>query len=166
MILALCLVFWACGGDKDETAPAEETATETPAAEEAEVPAEPEADAGVQVAQAILTAFDEAVAEVYERVKEQPALADVQADLEAVYDKYGASMDALNQKYLSLKDQDIELFGSCNGYLGENRGKHVWAMNEKLDKIRYYYQQEGVEEMDDLIHQKLIDLLDRAVKRE
>lgn len=150
--IALALIFGACGGDGQDQ----------PANAKPENQAE---DHGVIVAKAILATFDQAVAEVYELVKDQPETAAVKLQLMELYEKYSLKMGELNKKYLALKTEDIAIFGSANGYLGENRGKHVWAMNQKLDAIRYHYQKQEDQEMDKLVHQELIDLLDKAVER-
>jgi hypothetical protein len=153
ILISLALVFGACGGDGgDQPAKAEKTKTVSK-------------DQGVEVAKAILATFDQAVAEAYEVVKDKPEASEVKDKLKAIIADYTLKMQELNKKYLALKTADIATFGAANGYLGENRGKHVFAMGAKLDSIRYHYQKLEDPEMDGLVHGDLIKLLDKAVER-
>lgn len=157
LFIAMTLVFVTCGSNETEQAGKPE-ATKTGERQPAE-------DEGVTVAKAILAAFDQAVAEVYELVKDKPEAGEVKPRLHELYLKYQPKMQELNVQYLALKEKDIALFGSANRYLGEYRGKHVWQEGQKLDAIRFHYQGLKDQEMDSLVHQELINLLDLAVKR-
>jgi hypothetical protein len=153
-LMVLVIIFGACGDDAQEK-PVETKETSTTAAE----------DEGVVVAKAILKTFDLAVDEVYTLVMDKPEAEKVKSQLKKVILDYTQKMQELNKKYLALKDKDIRLFGSANSFLGENRGKHVFKQNQKMDEIRYHYQQQKDEEMEKLVHGELINLLDIAVKR-
>ena len=159
LILIFCLpvFFTACGGQKGET---EDAAATEPKAEEAT------GDSGIDVAKEILAVFDKAAAEAVELVKEKPEVADVKPQFEALLEKYKEPMMELNAKYLGLRDKDIRLFGDCNGYLGENRGRHVMEMNTALDVyIAYYNYDKGEAEFSEYLSDGLINLLEIAVKR-
>jgi hypothetical protein len=162
MLVPLCaglLLAFGCGG-KD---PAEKTAAQAPGpSASAPLPADNE---GTAVAKEILDLFDQAVAETGELMKTKPEPADLKPKLQALYDKYAASMAGLNPKFLALKAKDIRLFGAANGYLGENRGKHVYDKDIKLGEgIAYYNFQKGDQEIVAFTSSKLPALIDIAVK--
>jgi hypothetical protein len=158
LILCIALFFTACGGDNGETG--DTGGKDKPAAA-------PGGDSeGTLVAKEILAAFDGAVKEAAELVKDKPEASEVKPKLEALIKKYEEKMTALNAKYLALKGKDIRLFGDANGYLGENRGKHVFEKNKILGDISYYYDsQKGEKDVARLISKDLVKLLDLAVKR-
>ena len=156
LVLCLPLFFIVCGGKKGE----EEAGQ--PEAAGGEVS---EAD-GIAVAKEILDTFDKAVAETAELVKEKPEVADVKPQFEALIGKYKENMTELNTKYLALRDKDITVFGACNDYMGENRGKHVFEMNQLLDEaIAYYNFEKGEKDFSEFLSDELINLLEIAVKR-
>lgn len=157
VLLCFALVFVVCGG-KEDTGETAETQTE----ETAEAASEKK---GEEIAKEILSTFDQAIAEVLELVKDKPEPADVQAQLDEIYGKYEEKMKEINTRYLALRDEDIELFGQANGYIGENRGRHVMEMNTTLDQYIYYYGQEkGNTEFADAISKGFIKLLDIAAQ--
>jgi len=156
---ALMLAFAGCGGSEEKAGVTEETPTKA-------VEQTPKENRGVDVAKEILAAYDQAVAEVAALVKDLPEVAEVKPKIEAVIQKYADQMKALNTRYLALKDEDIALFGSANGYLGENRGKHVYEQNQALYAAREHYRKNSEDtEIDHLLHWGLIHLLDQAVER-
>ncbi len=156
LVFCLPVFFVSCGGKEGET--------DTNAAEESQSTEVSETD-GIAVAKEILDIFDKAVAETAELVKEKPEVADVKPRFEALIDNYEVKMTELNAKYLALRDKDIRLFGDCNGYMGENRGKHVFEKNQLLDEFIAYYNFEKEEkEFSDFISSELINLLEIAVK--
>jgi hypothetical protein len=160
LVVCIALVFAVCGGEADK--PAADQPKEEQQAAKAADPGE-----GVAVAKEILETFDKAVAEVAELVKDKPAPAELKPKVEALLKKYEEPMKALNVKYLALKEKDIKLFGDCNGYLGENRGKHVINKDTVLDQFIYHYsqQEEGGAEIVQLIQKDIVNLLEIAVKR-
>lgn len=161
LLLCLPLFFVACGGQKGEEA----SQPEEPQAKEAAGEDISEAD-GIAVAKEILDTFDQAVAETVGLVKEKPEVADVKPQFEAMIATYQEKMTELNAKYLALRDKDIAVFGACNGYLGENRGTHVFEKNQLLDEfIVYYSMDKGDKEFSDFLNSELINLLEIAVKR-
>jgi hypothetical protein len=161
LMLCLPLFFVACGGQKGEE---EAGGPQEPQAKEAAGEMVTEAD-GIAVAKEILDTFDKAVAETAELVKEKPEVADVKPQFEALIAKYKETMTELNAKYLALRDKDIAVFGSCNGYIGENRGAHVFQKDQVLDEfIVYYNLEKGEKDFSDFLSQELIDLLEIAVK--
>jgi len=161
LIVSAALIFAVCGEktDKPETPePAKTEAKETPA------PAVTE-DEGVLVGKEILETFDKVVIEAAELAKEKPAAAELKPKLEELYKGYEEKMTALNAKYLALKEKDIALFGSCNGYLGENRGKHVFKKDEVMSEaVTFYNTQEGGAEIVQLLSKDVVNLLEVAVK--
>ena len=162
LMLCLSVFFVACGGQKGE---AEAGKAEEPQAKEEAGEDVSEAD-GIAVAKEILSTFDKAVAETVELVKEKPEVADVKPQFEALIAKYKDTMTGLNTKYLALRDKDIAVFGACNGHMGENRGAHVFKMNEVLDEyIAYYNFDKGEKEFSDFLSDELINLIEIAVKR-
>jgi hypothetical protein len=162
--IGIALVLAACGG---KNAPAEnKAAAPQPQAPVSQTAAPPAADnEGVLLAKEILGVFDEAVAETAGLVKDKPEAADLKPKLNALYDKYAAKMAEINPRFLALKTKDIRLFGSANGYMGENRGKHDFDKDNTLsDAYRYYNLQKGEKEIVDFLAHKLPALIDIAVK--
>jgi hypothetical protein len=156
LFVGIALIFSVCGGDTPEKE-SPEPATQTQSA--------PKADEGVAVAKEILETFDKAVAEAAELAKTKPEAAELKPKLEALYKKYEETMKEINIKYKALKDKDIQLFGAANGYLGENRGKHVFKKSEVLlEHVNYYYSK-GEQEIVQLLSKDIIKMLDVAVKR-
>ena len=163
-ILVLMLVLSACGG---KSAPADDKAAATPAPAAATQAAPPAGDnEGVLLAKEILGLFDEAVAEAVTLTKDKPEAAVLKPQLTALYDKYAAKMAEINPRFLALKTKDITLFGACNGYMGSNRGRHVFEKDNKLtDAYRYYNLEKGEKEIVDFLSLKLSTLIDIADKR-
>ena len=122
LVFCLPVFFVSCGGQDEET---KANVSEESKSEEVN-------EEGIAVAKEILGTFDNAVAETVELVKEKPEVADVKPQFEAMIDNYKVKMTELNAKYLALREKDIRLFGDCNGYMGENRGKHVFQKNQVL----------------------------------
>lgn len=165
MLIAFGLIFSACGGKEAEEAGAE--TTEKAAAEKsAEKGKSDLVIAGEAVAKEILETFDQLVADTVALVKDKPEPDAVKPQLEAVHAKYTEKMQELNVKYLALRDADVESWGAANGYLGENRGKHVWDRDMAVDAyIVHYRGVEGGEEVVQFLTKEIINLLEVAVKR-
>jgi hypothetical protein len=164
LFVGLIVLLVACGG---KNAPAEDQAAAAkPQAPATQTAVTPDADnEGVLLAKEILAVFDEAVAEAAGLTKDKPEAADLKPKLTALYDKYAATMTEINPRFLALKTKDVRLFGSANGYLGENRGKHVFAKDNKLtDAYRYYNLEKGEKEIVEFLSLKLSTLIDIAVK--
>jgi hypothetical protein len=161
-LLGLIVLLAACGG-KDK--PAADQAAAPPLQASA-APAAPAGDnEGVLIAKEILGLFDEAVAEAAALTKDKPEASVLKPRLDALYETYAAKMAAVNPRFLALRDKDIRLFGAANGYLGENRGKHVFAKDNTLkDAFLYYNLEKGEKEIVDFLSSKLPDLIDIAVK--
>lgn len=130
-----------------------------------ETPSAQKADEGVAVAKEILETFDKSVTEAAELAKTKPEAAELKPKLEALYKKYEETMKEINIKYLALKDKDIRLFGAANGYLGENRGKHVFKKDEVMNEHVSYYYSKGEQEIVQLLSKEIIKMLDVAVQR-
>ena len=156
LFVCIALTFSVCGGETPQQE-SPEPAKQTPSAQEA--------DEGVTVAKEILATFDKAVAEAAELAKTKPEAAEIKPKLEALYKKYEETMKEINIKYLALKDKDIRLFGAANGYLGENRGKHVFNKDKVLNEYISYYYSKGEEEIVQLLSKEIIKMLDIAVQR-
>jgi hypothetical protein len=156
LFVGIAMIFSVCGGETPEQK-SPEAAKETQSAAKA--------DEGVTVAKEILETFDKAVAEAAELAKTKPEADELKPKLEALYKKYEEIMKKINVKYLALKDKDIAQFGAANGYLGENRGKHVFKKDEVLTEyINYYYSREELEIVQ-LLSKDIIKMLDVAVER-
>ena len=156
LLAGIVLTFSACGGEtpKQESP---KPAVETQSAQQA--------DEGVAIAKEILETFDKAVAEAAELAKTKPAAAELKPKLEALYKKYEETMKEINSKYLALKDKDIAQFGAANGYLGENRGKHVFKKDEVLTEPVRHYNLNGEQEIVQLLSNGIVKMLDVAVQR-
>lgn len=157
LILSVGFFFTGCGGDDGKSG---ESGKPGP---EVNKPADSrENSEGTAVAKEILATFDQASAEAKELVKDKPEPAEVKPKLEALLQKYVEKMKALNKKYLALKDKDIKLFGDANIYLGEHRGKHVFADTVLADTAYYYESSKGDKEVAKLLTKDIIKLLDIA----
>jgi hypothetical protein len=166
VLVAVALLFSVCGEKTEKPEipePVKQTETQQPAAA-----AEPQTvDEGVAVAEEILATFDKLVAEAAALAKDKPEPADLRVKLETLYKSYEEKMKELNTKYLGLKAKDIALFGSCNGYLGENRGKHVFDKDNALSEyISYYNLEKGDQEIVQLLSKGAVKLLDIAVQQQ
>ena len=159
LLISAALVFSACGGGNGESESA--TQADKPQAEKPD----DTAGKGEEVAKEILAAFDQLVADTAELVKEKPEAAEVKPKIEQLFKDYEPKIAELNSKYLALRDEDIALFGEANGYLGENRGKHVFKKDEVLQEYLDHYYSKGEQELYDLLKKGLINFLDMAVKR-
>ncbi len=172
LVLSLAFVGWACGGKSGEEKKAEAVTKSQPAQPEAAVqPEDPEAAAvkaeGAAVAKEILDTFDKAVAEAAELAKDKPAAAELKPRLEALIERYKKPMTDLNLRFLALRDKDVRAFGAANGYMGENRGRHVFNMyNENAlgPAIAYYNIEKNEQEIVELLTKKIIELINIAVK--
>jgi len=156
LLAGIALAFSACGG---------ETAKQESPKPAKEIQSTQTADEGVAVAKEILETFDKAVAEAAELAKTKPEAADLKPKLEALYKKYEETMKEINIKYLALKDKDIAQFGAANGYLGENRGKHVFKKDEVLAEPIRHYNLKGDQEIVQLLSNGIVKMLDVAVQR-
>lgn len=156
-ICVLLLIFVACG-QKSETPQAPVVATE----KKVVAPA----DAGVKIVDEILTTFDQCVAEAAALAKDKPEAAVLIPQLEKLYADYGVKMAALNAKFLALRDQDIFIFRQANGYMSDNRPKHVFNKDTVLSPAYVYYNLEkGEQAVVDMLSSKIVRLLDDAVKQ-
>jgi len=166
-LICLCVgmgsLLIGCGGkDKAEGTtpvekpkPAQVTPVETATASE-----------GVAVAKEILAAFDKAVAEVAELVKEKPEAAVLKPKLDGVFEKYRAPMMELNAKYLALREKDVRLFGEANTYLGEFRGRHVTDKDNLLSGAMSFYNfQKGEKQIVQFLSSDIVNLIEIAIKK-
>lgn len=160
MFVFLCVLlmnFVACG-QKAETPQAPAATAEKKAA----VPA----DAGKMIVDEILSVFDQCVAEAAALAKDKPEAAVLIPQLEKLYADYGVKMAALNAKFLALRDQDIFAFRGANGYMSDNRPKHVFNKDNTLSQaIAYYNFEKGEQVVVDMLSSKIVRLLDDAVKQ-
>ena len=155
------IVFWigGCGGDSSDVKGVPEELT----SEKGEKAGESK---GVAIAKEILQTYDMAVADISEALKDKPAAAEAKVKFEAVIAKYAPVMTEINSRYLALKSEDIALFGEANGWLGENRGKHVFKKDAAHDAILYHYMNtDKNDDMVDLLKWGLHRLLETALKR-
>jgi hypothetical protein len=156
-ICVLLMIFIACG-QKGEAPQASAAKTETQAAAAN--------DAGVKIIDEILAAFDQCVAEAAALAKEKPEAVVLLPQLEKLYTDYGVKMAALNARFLALRDQDIFAFRRANGYMTDNRPKHVFAKDTVLNLAYVYYNLEkGEAAVVDMLSSKIVRLLDEAVKQ-
>jgi len=162
LIASLCvmLAFFAACGEKAELPEAQASAEKT------EAQAAAANDAGLQIVDEILAAFDRCVAEAAALAKEKPEAAVLLPQLEKLYAEYGVKMAALNARLLALRDQDIFAFRRANGYMTDNRPKHVFAKDNTLSQaIAYYNFEKGEQTVVDMLSSKICRLLDEAVKQ-
>ncbi len=158
VFVCVMMVFFAACGKKGETPQALAAKTETQAAAAN--------DAGVKIIDEILAAFDQCVAQAATLAKDKPEAAVLMPQLEKLYADYGLKMAALNTKFLALKDQDIFAFRRANGYMTDNRPKHVFAKDNTLSQaIAYYNFEKGEQAVVDMLSSKIVRLLDEAVKQ-
>lgn len=154
IICATLIMFAACG--KKEPAPKAVTAAQAQAAD----------DGGKAVVDEILAAFDQCVAEAAALAKDKPEAAVLMPRLETLYADYGVRMAALNARFLALRDQDIFAFRRANGYLTENRPRHVFAKDNTLTPaLQYYSLEKGEKAVADMLANGPVKLLDAAVKQ-
>lgn len=153
----LLTIFMACG-QKTETSQALAAKTETQAAAAN--------DAGVKIIDEILATFDQCVTQAAVLAKDKPEAAVLMPQLEKLYAETGVKMAALNAKFLALRDQDIFAFRQANGYLSDNRPKHVFSKDTVLSPAYVYYNLEkGEAAVVDMLSSKIVRLLDEAVKQ-
>ena len=159
LFVSLCVVLamlTACG-QKSET-PGAAAASEKKAAVAA--------DAGKVIVDEILAAFDQCVAEAAVLAKDKPEAAVLIPQLEKLYTDYGLKMSALNARFLALRDQDIFIFRQANGYMSDNRPKHVFSKDNVLSQVVAYYNfEKGEQAVVDMLSNKIVRLLDEAVKQ-
>jgi hypothetical protein len=162
LFVPLCVVLTmltACG-QKAETSQASTAAAKT------ENQAAAANDAGVKIIDEILATFDQCVTETAALAKDKPAAAVLLPQLEKLYADYGLKMAALNAKFLALKDQDIFAFRRANGYMSDNRPKHVFNKDTVLSPAYVYYNLEkGEAAVVDMLSSRIVRLLDEAVKQ-
>jgi len=157
-LLCLALVLAAGCGKKAESPQAPAAAVETKAGE-------PE-NAGKIIVDEILSVFDQCVAEAAALAKDKPEAAVLLPKLEALYADYGVKMAALNARFLSLRDQNIFDFQRANGYLTDNRPKHVFQKDNVLGPaIAYYNFEKGEQAVVDMLSSRIVKLIDDAVKQ-
>ncbi len=158
-ILFACsaLIFFSACGQKAKAPQAPvKTAAQAKASE----------DAGKAIVDEILATFDQCVAEAAALAKDKPEAAVLLPQLEKLYAETGVKMTALNARFLALKDQDIFAFRRANGYMTDNRPKHVFAKDNTLSAAYAYYNLEkGETAVVDMLSNKIIKLLDDAVKQ-
>jgi len=158
LFVSLVLIFFAACGKKGENpqAPAVKTETQAAAAN----------DAGVKIVDEILATFDQCVAQAAALAKDKPEAAALMPQLEKLYAEYGLKMGDLNAKFLALRDQDIFAFRRANGYMTDNRPKHVFNKDTVLNPAYVYYNLEkGEQAVVDMLSVKIVSLLDEAVKQ-
>ena len=156
--LGVVLTMLTACGQKGETpqAPAAKTEAQAAAAN----------DAGVKIIDEILATFDQCVAEAAALAEDKPEAAVLIPQLEKLYAEYGVKMAALNVKFLALRDQDIFAFRLANGYMTDNRPKHVFSKDTVLSPAYVYYNLEkGEPAVVDMLSSKICRLLDEAVKQ-
>jgi len=114
----------------------------------------------------ILAAFDQCVAEAAVLARDKPEAAVLLPRLEKLYAGYGVKMAALNTRFLALRDRDIFAFRRANGYMSDNRPKHVFAKDTTLSQaIAYYNFEKGEQAVVDMLANKIVKLIDDAVKQ-
>jgi hypothetical protein len=157
--MCVMMIFMACG-QKTETPQAPAPAVTT------EKEAQAAADAGKVIVDEILATFDQCVAEAAALTKNKPEAAVLMPQLEKLYADYGVKMAALNARFLALRDQNIFAFRGANGYMTDNRPKHVFAKDNTLNSAYAYYNLEkGETAVVDMLSSKIVRLLDDAVKQ-
>jgi hypothetical protein len=158
-ILFVCVAlmfFVACGKESDAPPTKAMTSVQKKVNE----------DAGKAIVDEILATFDQCVADAAVLAKDKPEAAVLLPQLEKLYSDYGVKMTALNVRFLALRDQDIFAFRAANGYMTDNRPKHVFAKDNTLrDAIVYYNFEKGEQTVVDMLANKIVRLIDDAVKQ-
>ena len=158
--ICVALTMLIACGQKAETPQAQASAAKT------ETQAAAANDAGVKIIDEILAAFDQCVAQAAALAKDKPEAAVLMPQLEKLYAETGVKMAALNARFLALRDQDIFAFGRANGYMTDNRPKHVFNKDTVLSPAYVYYNLEkGEQAVVDMLSSKICRLLDDAVKQ-
>lgn len=122
--------------------------------------------AGEAIVGEILATFDRCVAEAAALAKDRPEAAVLLPQLEKLYAGYGEKMAALNARFLALRDQDVFAFRRANGYMTDNRPRHVSAKDNALSQaVAYYNFEKGEQEVVDMLSRKIVGLLDQAVQQ-
>lgn len=125
-----------------------------------------QAQAGEAIVGEILATFDRCVAEAAALAKDRPEAAVLLPQLEKLYAGYGEKMAALNARFLALRDQDVFAFRRANGYMTDNRPRHVSAKDNALSQaVAYYNFEKGEREVVDMLSRKIVGLLDQAVRQ-
>jgi hypothetical protein len=162
MFFSMCvllMVFAACG-QKAETPQAQAAAAKT------ETQAAAANDAGVKIIDEILATFDQCVTQAAALAKDKPEAAVLLPQLKKLHADYGVKMAALNAKFLALRDQDVFTFRQANGYMTDNRPKHVFNKDNILSQaIAFYNFEKGEQVVVDMLSNKIVKLLDEAVKQ-
>lgn len=157
--LSVLLAFVAACGDKAKAPGAQASAAN--AEKKTAAP-----DAGKAVIDEILAAFDQCVAEAAALAKDKPEADALMPQLEKLYAGCGEKMAALNARFLALRDQDIFAFRRANGYMTDNRPKHVSAKDNALSQaIAYYNFEKGERAVVEMLSGRIVKLLDDAVKQ-
>ena len=160
VFMCVLLTAFAACGKKAETPRASAPAAATEA--KSAVPA----NAGNAIIDEILAVFDQCVADAAALAKDKPDAAVLLPQLEKLYADAGVKMAALNAKFLALRDQDIFAFRRANGYMTDNRPKHVHAKDNTLNAAYVYYNLEkGERAVVDMLSTRIVKLLDDAVKQ-
>jgi hypothetical protein len=160
VFVCMLMTFFVACGKKTETPQAQTPAAKT------ETQAAAANDAGVKIIDEILATFDQCVTQAAALAKDKPEAAVLLPQLEKLYADYGVKMAALNARFLALRDQDIFAFRRANGYMSDNRPKHVFNKDTVLSPAYVYYNLEkGEAAVVDMLSSKIVRLLDEAVKQ-
>ncbi len=161
MAVLATLMVAGCGGDD----PAADGSSTTASSSSASSAAQSGGD-GAMLAEEILGAFDELVAEVSGLATPKPEPATLKPQLDELYASYLPIMTALNARYLALRDSDETAFQDCNRFISDNRPQRVSAKDNALaEPVKYYNFDLGDQEMVVLITEKPVELLDVAVNQ-
>jgi hypothetical protein len=160
-MLCLMLFSTACGKAGKKQAPAAGAAS-------VPMPSQPgNVQQGIDLAKEILANFDQAVAEAGALAAAKPEASELKPQLQALIDSYRSKMVDANVRYLELQRADPAAFAAANGYLGDNRPRHVQGLYAALDKIIAHYNlQVGDPEAVRLLSSGIIELIDAAVHQD
>jgi hypothetical protein len=123
-------------------------------------------DAGVAMAEKILSTYDNMTAKVAKLANQKIEPAALKLQLTKLYDSYMPKMQELNAEYLALQKSDEFAFRACNGHISTNRGPHISdAENAMVDAIKYYNLDLGDQEIVNLLTKKPSELLEAAIKQ-
>jgi len=147
-------LFIACGGGQEKSESTAPPKADEPTASD---------KAGVAMGTEIIETFDAAVAACADVLKDKPAWVEAQPKLDAVQEEYAGKMADLHAKHKALEGEDVFAWRTANGYISDNRPKHVHAINTAFqDVVGYYRFEKGVKGFDELLD-KLPKLLDPPV---
>ncbi|MCJ7611011.1 MAG: hypothetical protein MUP19_02010 [Candidatus Aminicenantes bacterium] len=168
VIVSLLLLLAACGGSGQKTESASAAAEPAVEPQQESKPAPPDnTQAGVELAQEILAACDQAVDASLALAKDKPEAAVLKPQLSDLLEQAKPRMLEFNARYRDLQDKNAAAFAAAHRTLGENRPQHVTNMYNVLHAVYVYYNfEKGEQEIVQLLSSEIVKLIDIAIQLE